>query len=202
MDEVYTTQELIDILWQERLACVKGERLNLAVGYSGHQVIDRFVDPQAIQKFTAYQDFKATIHRYQQQHQVSGILWHNLTIDSQTLHYPAVHENLIALQGDIQVLQQAKTAVVEFWHRATQGMDFYLSVCHGKDYQQISPFSMVEMVNHSQWATIWKWENVHFKEIILQLGLSAIELVDRPPENLHLATEDIHAVNPGSKPIG
>ena len=202
MDEVYTTQELVDILRRERVACVRGERLNLAVGYSGHQVIDRFVNPQAIQKFTAYQDFKATIHRYQKQHQVSGILWHELTINHQTLRYPAVHENLIALQTDIEILQQAKAAVVEFWDWATQGMDFYLSVCHKKDYQKISPFSMVEMIKHSQWATICKWENVHFKEIILQLGLSAIELVDRPPENLHLATEDIHAVNPGSRPIG
>jgi hypothetical protein len=181
---------------------VKGERLNLAVGYSGYQVIDRFVDPQAIQKFTAYQDFKATIHRYQQTHQVSGILWHSLTIEHHTLHYPAVHEDLITLPTDLQILQRAKSGVVEFWHRATSGMDFYLSVCHGKDYQQINPNSLVEMINHSQWATIWKWENSQFKEIILQLGLSAIELVDRSPENLHLATEDIHAVNPGSKPIG
>lgn len=202
MNEVYTTQQLIEVLRRERLACVKGERLNLAVGYSGHQVIDRFVDPQAIQKFTAYQDFKATIHRYQQTHQVSGILWHSLTIDEQTLHYPAVHEDLITLPTDLQTLQRAKAGVVEFWYQATAGMDFYLSVCHGKDYQQINPHSLVEMINHSQWATIWKWENSQFKEIILQLGLSAIELVDRSPENLHLATEDIHAVNPGSKPIG
>ncbi len=202
MNEVYTTQQLIEVLRRERLACVKGERLNLAVGYSGYQVIDRFVDPQAIQKFTAYQDFKATIHRYQQTHQVSGILWHSLTIEHHTLDYPAVHEDLITLPTDLQILQRAKSGVVEFWHRATAGMDFYLSVCHGKDYQQINPNSLVEMINHSQWATIWKWENSQFKEIILQLGLSAIELVDRSPENLHLATEDIHAVNPGGKPIG
>ncbi|NJL89372.1 MAG: hypothetical protein HC916_05890 [Coleofasciculaceae cyanobacterium SM2_1_6] len=38
------------------------------------------------------------------------------------------------------------------------------------------------MINHSQWATIWKWENSQIlSKIILQLGLSAIELVDRPP---------------------
>jgi len=202
MDEVYTTQQLIEILRRERSACVKGERLNLTVGYSGHQVIDRFVDPQAIQKFTAYQDFKATIHDYQKQHQVSGILWHSLTINHKTLHYPAVHENLIALQPDLEILRAAKPTVVEFWQEVTQGMDFYMSVCHGKDYQKINPASTIEMINHSQWATIWKWENVHFKEIILQLGLSAIELIDRSPENLHLATEDLHAVNPGSKPIG
>jgi hypothetical protein len=202
MNEVYTTQQLIDILRRERLACVKGERLNLRVGYSGYAVIDRFVDPQAIQKFTAYQDFKAAIHQYQQQQQVSGVLWHQLTINQKTLHYPAVHENLIALPSDIQILQQAKTAVVEFWQEATQGMDFYLSVSHGKDFQQIISPSMQAMIDHSQWVTIWKWENVHFKEIILQLGGSAIELVDRPAAHLHLATEDIHAVNPGSKPIG
>ncbi len=65
MSKVYTTEELIKILAVERQACLKGDRLKLEVAVSGNPVIDQFIRTDGLQKFSAYQDFKAAIHEYQ-----------------------------------------------------------------------------------------------------------------------------------------
>ena len=97
MSKIYSTEELIQILNQERQACLKGERLNLmATPAVGNPVVDCFLKPEGIQKFTAYQNFKATIHQYQQEHQVSGIVWREIIVRGKTLQFPFVNEQLIA----------------------------------------------------------------------------------------------------------
>jgi len=54
--------------------------LNLAAKVSGKPLIDKYLRSDGIQKFTAYQDFKAAVHRYQREHRVSGIVWRQLTL--------------------------------------------------------------------------------------------------------------------------
>jgi len=61
-------------------ACLLGQRLNLAAKVSGNPLIDKYLRSDGIQKFTAYQDFKAAVHRYQREHRVSGIVWRQLTL--------------------------------------------------------------------------------------------------------------------------
>ena len=104
MNKVYTTLELIQILAAERQACLKGERLKLDVTVSGNPVIDQFIPTEGLQKFTAYQDFKASIHEYQRENQVSGIVWKDLTVKGKTFHYPEVDAQLIALNTDLEIL--------------------------------------------------------------------------------------------------
>ncbi len=90
MSEVYSTEELIKILADERRACMNGERLNLTASLSGNPLIDRFLKPDGFQKFSAYRDFKAAVHHYQRQHQVSGIIWKKQALKGKTLRYPAI----------------------------------------------------------------------------------------------------------------
>src|ERR687885_1785598 len=136
MLEVYSTEELIKILADERRACMNGERLNLTTSASGNPLIDRFLKPDGIQKFSAYRDFKAAIHRYQRQYNVSGIIWRQLTIKGKTLCYPAVDEQLVALSSDLEMLKAAKASILTFWYSVTQDMDLYLSINSGKDYRR------------------------------------------------------------------
>ena len=134
MSKIYSTEELIQILNQEREACLKGERLNLkATPAVGNPVIDCFLKPEGIQKFTAYQNFKATIHQYQQEHQVSGIIWREIAVQGKILYFPIVDEQLIALPRDFEQLKAAKIKLLEFWGDVTAGMDLYLSLNSGKD---------------------------------------------------------------------
>ena len=197
----YTTQELIQILANERQACLQGRRLNLAVKASGNFVIDKYLKIEGLQKFTAYQDFKAAVHRYQRENNVSGIVWRQLTVKGKTLSYPEVDAQLIAVQSDIELLKNFKAHIIAFWDEITVGMDIYLSLNHGKDYRQIKPVDVDRIIYRGEWASLWKSENSNFLEIILQLGWG------QPQEAAYRrgwpdsGSEYIHAVNPGNRPI-
>ena len=197
----YTTQELIQILANERQACLQGRRLNLAVKASGNFVIDKYLKIEGLQKFTAYQDFKAAVHRYQRENNVSGIVWRQLTVKGKTLSYPEVDAQLIAVQSDIELLKNFKAHIIAFWDEIAVGMDIYLSLNHGKDYRQIMPVDVERIIYRAEWASLWKSENSNFLEIILQLGWG------QPQEAAYRrgwpdsGSEYIHAVNPGNRPI-
>ncbi len=202
MSQVYTTQELIQILADERRACLNGERLKLKVTVSGNPVIDQFIKTDGLQKFTAYQDFKAAIHEYQREYQVSGIVRKTITVKGKTLDYPAVDSQLITLPNDLQILKDAKNSILNFWYEVTTDMDLYLSVDNSKQYQPIELVDVERIVNRTEWSSLWKWENSQFLEIILQLGWGKAESAAYKRDFPASGSEYIHAVNPGNKPIG
>jgi len=202
MSKLYTTQELIQVLAEERQACLKGKRLKLEVTVSSDPVIDQFIRTDGLQKFTAYQDFKAAIHEYQRENQVSGILWKDVTVKGKTLHYPEVDADLIALDSDLDIIKSAKNSILEFWYIVALEMDLYLSFSNGKQYQKIIKPDVQRIVQRTEWASLLKWENANFLEIILQLGWGKPEEAHYKRGRPHSGSEFIHAVNPGNYPIG
>ena len=201
MSEVYSTEELIKILADERRACINGERLNLAASASGSPLLDQFLKPDGIQKFSAYRDFKAAVHRYQRQHQVSGIVWRQLTMKGKTLRYPAVDDQLAALSSDLEILKAAKVSILAFWHTVTQGMDLYLSINSGKDYRQIRLDEVGAITKGTEWASLSVHGNSTFLEIILQLGWGQPEEASYKRGWPLSGSEYIHAVKPNQRPI-
>ncbi|MCG6138677.1 MAG: hypothetical protein MET45_29460 [Nostoc sp. LLA-1] len=202
MSKVYTTEKLIQILADERQACLTGKRLKLEVTVSGNPVIDQFIQTDGLQKFTAYQDFKAAIHEYQREHQVSGIVWREMTVKGKSLHYPEVNTELIALSGDLEILKNAKSSMLEFWYEVTAGMDLYLSFNNNKQHQKILKPDVERIAQITEWASLWKWENSSFLEMILQLGWGKPEEACYKRGRPQSGSEHIHAVNPGNHPIG
>jgi len=201
MSNVHTTQELIQILANERQACLQGKRLNLAVKASGNIVIDKYLKTEGWQKFTAYQDFKAAIHRYQRENGVSGIVWRQLTLKGKILCYPEVDGQLIALPSDLEVLKAAKASILAFWREVIVGMDLYLSFNNGKDHQLIMPADVDRITRRTEWASLWKSENSNFLEMILQLGWGQPQEASYRRGWPESGSEYIHAVNPGNRPI-
>ncbi|MFB2773358.1 hypothetical protein ACE1AT_29410 [Pelatocladus sp. BLCC-F211] len=199
--KVYTTEDLIKILAAERQACLKGDRLKLEVDISGNPVIDQFIRTDGLQKFSAYQDFKAAIHEYQKEYLVSGIIWREVAVKGKSLRYPEVDSQLIALSGDLNILKVARNSILEFWNQVTVEMDLYLSVKNGKQYQQIIKADVDRIAQRTEWASICCFEKSNFLEIILQLGWG------QPQEACYKrgfptsGSEFIHAVNPGNHPI-
>jgi hypothetical protein len=202
MSKVYTTEELIQILRSERQACLKGERLKLELTVSGNPLIDQFIKSDGLQKFTAYEDFKAAIHDYQKEYQVSGIVWRKVTIKSKTLLYPEVDTQLIALPCDLEILKNAKNSLFNFWNEATDGMDLYLSFNNNKQYQEIIKSDVERIAQRTEWASLCVFKNSNFLEIILQLGWGKPEEASYKRGRPHSGSEYIHAVNPGNRPIG
>ncbi len=202
MSQVYTTQELIQILADERRACLKGERLKLEVNVSGNPVIDQFIKTEGLQKFTAYQDFKASIHEYQRKYKVSGITSQIIDVKGKTLHYPVVDSQLITLPSDLGILKAAKSSILNFWYEVTGCMDLYLNINNSKQYQAIEEIDVERIAYRTEWCSLWKWENPQFLEIILQLGWGKVELAAYRRNFPVSGSEYIHAVNPGNVPIG
>ena len=202
MEKRHTTEELIKILEDERQACLQGKRLNLSAAISGfNPVIDKIVKPEAIQKFTAYQDFQVTIHRYQIEYQVSGIVWNRLTINGISLKYPMVDERLIAIPNDLAILREFKHSVLGFWQEVSLCMDLYLILNHGKDYRQILPADVTAIAARTEWANLCKREKSDFLEIILQLGWGQPAQASYRRGWPDAGSEYIHAVKPNHKPI-
>lgn len=201
MSKVYNTQELIQILAAERQACLKGERLKLDISVSGNPILDQFIQAEGFQKFTAYQDFKAAIHEYQRQHEVSGIIWQEVIVKQKKLRYPEVDPQLAALNSDLLVLYAAKNSILEFWDTVTDGMDLYLSFNHGKQFQTITQGDVQHIIERSEWAGLCVYENSQFLEMILQLGWGKPEEACYKRGFPASGSEYIHAVNPGNKPI-
>jgi hypothetical protein len=201
MLEVYSTEELIKILADERRACMNGERLNLTASLSGNPLIDRFLKPDGFQKFSAYRDFKAAVHHYQRQHQVSGIIWKQQALKGKTLRYPAIDEQLVALPSDLEIIKAAKRSILSFWWDVTLGMDLYLGINAGKDYRQINPNDVKAIAYRTEWASLSQHGNSTFLEIILQLGWGKPEEASYKRGWPTSGSEYIHAVNPGTCPI-
>jgi len=202
MFSVYSTEDLIKILADERRACISGQRLNLKASPSGFSpFIDKFLKTDGIQKFTAYNDFRAAVHQYQHDHHVSGIIWQTLTIKGKTLRYPKVDDQLIGLPSDLILLQETKSAVIDFWKEVTGDMDLYLSLNGGKFHRQIEPADVERIVQRSEWATLCKLGNERCLEIILQLGWGKPDQAAYRRGWPESGSESIHAVIPGSHPI-
>jgi hypothetical protein len=203
MSKVYTTEELIQILADERNACINGKRLNLAASPSQiSPVIDMFLQTDGIQKFTAYNDFRAMVHRYQHEHQVSGLVWQTLTINGQSLRFPRIDDQLIALADDLQVLRHKKASVLSFWRQATVGMDLYLSMNGGKAYQPIAMQACDRMIHRTEWAILSQQGSGEMLELILQLGWGKPEVASYRRGFPESGSEYIHAVYPKNRPLG
>jgi hypothetical protein len=210
MKQLYTTAGLLQILAEEYRSCVNGQRLSLTATVSGiNPLIDQFLNPEGIQKFTAYLDFRTTVHRYQQEHQISGIVWRQLIHRDQVLNYPEVDEQLIALASDLKILQAAKPTVYQFWQQAlareavnlNAPLDLYIGGNPGQEYQPITQPDVDQIAGRSEWATLSKHQQADFLELVLQLGWGKLEeaLYKRGwPES---RSQFIVAVTPGHTPI-
>lgn len=202
MSKAHSTEDLIRILADERRACLSGQRLNLKVSPSGSPVLDMFLKTEGIQKFTAYSDFRATVHQYQREHQVSGIVWQTVTVKGKLLHYPKVHDQLIALPQDVVTLRSTKALLLDFWQQVTQGMDLYLSLNGGKCHQPIISTDVQRIMQRSEWASLCQQGSEQSLELILQLGWGNPDEAAYRQGWPDSGSEYVHAVHPGRQPLG
>lgn len=200
MAKNYSTSELIQILAEERRACMNGQRLNLAVSLSGSPFLDKFLQPEGFQKFAAYNDFRAAVHQYQRDNEVSGIVWHQLTIKGYPFRFPKVDDQLIALPADLEVLRSFREKLFAFWWQVTVGMDLYLSLSAGKSHQAIAPVHVERIMQRTEWASLSFQGKADTLEIILQLGWGKPEEAAYRRGFPDSGSEYVHAVYPGNHP--
>jgi hypothetical protein len=202
MDRVYSTEELLQVLETERRACMSGKRLDLAAQPSGiNPVIDRLIEPTGIQKFTAYDNFRSTIHQYQREHQVSGLIWQEITVGQDSLRFPQIDDELISLSQDLRLLRAAKPKVVEYWEQVTGKMDLFLSVQQCKGFVRTDHQGIDHILQRTEWATIGMQGRGEALELILQLGWGKPEAAKYHRGFPESGSEFVHAVYPGREPF-
>ncbi|MBF2025145.1 MAG: hypothetical protein IGS48_00045 [Oscillatoriales cyanobacterium C42_A2020_001] len=202
MSQSYSTDDLIKILAAERRACMNGQRLNLAVSPSGSPFLDKFLRSEGLQKFTAYSDFRAAVHRYQRENYVSGIVWQTLMVRGRYIRFPKVDDQLIALPDDLELLKTAREQLFAFWWEVTAEMDLYLSLNGGKFYQPVTSVYVDRIMQRTEWASLSQQGSSTNLEMILQLGWGKPEEASYRRGFPESGSEHIHAVNPGNQPLG
>jgi hypothetical protein len=204
MERVYSTEALIQILAQERRACMSGHRLSLTAQPSGmNHVIDQLIEPTGIQKFTAYENFRDTIHQYQHEYQVSGIVWQEITIGNRSLEFPQIDPQLACLTQDLRILWASKQSVLDFWRSVTAAMAVFRSEKHGSQFTPLGDRDAVEpLIARSEWATISHHGRDDRLEVILQLGWGKPDAARYQRDFPTSGCEFIHAVFPGREPLG
>ena len=148
----YTTEELIQILDQELRASWKGERIVLSsANRIDNPVISMALGTEKLSKVFAYQDFQSQIHEYQKVHQVSGVVWGTCSFANHILRRPEIHNQLIAIPGDKEILTKAKAEVMDFWWQTTQGMKFWQA---GHDPKPLTADFVTRAAQETEWAEI------------------------------------------------
>jgi hypothetical protein len=148
----YSTQQLIDILDQELRATWKGERILLSSAQRlDNPVVEKAIDLNKVGKVFAYRDFRRQIHEYQQNYQVSGLIWRNCNFRNKSLCYPEIHNQLIPVLGDKERLMEYKETVLHFWQEMTQDMNYWLVVNH---LRSLSADSLASLIQETEWAEI------------------------------------------------
>jgi hypothetical protein len=148
----YSTQQLIDILDQELRATWKGERILLSSAQRlDNPVVEKAIDLNKVGKVFAYRDFRRQIHEYQQNYQVSGLIWRNCNFRNKSLCYPEIHNQLIPVLGDKERLMEYKETVLHFWQEMTQDMNYWLVVNH---LRPLSADSLASLIQETEWAEI------------------------------------------------
>jgi hypothetical protein len=148
----YTTEQLLEFLDQELKATWKGERVLLSSDQRlANPVISKAIGTDKLSKVYAIQDFRAQIHAYQQEHGVSGLLWHDCHFQGQTIRIPELHPQLAAIPQDKLTLVAAKPAILNFWRASTTGLNLWLA---GSRPQPTTLDHVETLATNSEWAEI------------------------------------------------
>ncbi len=155
----YTTNELIKILDRELKENWKGKRVVLSSAQRiNDPVVAKALNMDRVNKVFAYRDFRSQIHEYQQNHQVSGIVWRTCTFEQQSVTYPEIHNQLVPIRGDKKILVAAKPEILDFWYQTTAKMKFWLvnsNTANNKSYHQLIRSEYLQkLIQQTEWAEI------------------------------------------------
>jgi hypothetical protein len=155
----YTTEELIKILDCELKENWKGRRVVLSSAKRiNDPVVAKALNMDQVNKVFAYRDFRSQIHEYQHQHHVSGIIWRSCSFAQQSITYPEIHNQLIPVEGDKEILIAARAKILNFWERVTSQMNFWLvnhqKNQHGNHHHKISSDYLRKLIGQTEWAEI------------------------------------------------
>ena len=168
---VYTTEKLTEILVDEF------ERCSSIISDKPQNQRTTFDIEQDAIACKAYQEIMRQIWHYQLQHQISGLVWCEYEYVGYAVAFPKVHENLVALEGDIDVLRAYKQHVIQWWLNVVGGRRIWRDYSEGQ--RVLSDVRHVlRVAQHVDWA-IPVIEDFPVPRITVHLEWGVPEDVDR-----------------------
>ncbi len=148
----YTTTDLIRILDQELRATRLGKRVLLSPeDRINDPVLAKALGTDQMSRIMAYQDFRTEIHRYQQKHQISGLVWHECRFRGKSVCVPELHPQLFAVEGDKETLMAAKAEILAFWWEAAESLTLWGAAY---DPPPLSRSAVEQLIETAEWAEI------------------------------------------------
>jgi len=175
IDRLYTTEELVQILKDEQMACIKGERTfpmpKNAEEIASQTPLGSILGAQRLFEVGCYHEFRDQVQKYQLKNNISGLEVKVCIIGGRLYRLPRPVHQLELTKDDYQVLKLAKDAVVDAF---LSGVDefTYLSFSHeDKSHAQFDIETTIKYVRHfagfCDWAEIIKADEL---EITINLG--------------------------------
>lgn len=126
----YTTSELISILdtaikRSVEIQCACSPLRLPGEDHADWETIFEFNAKNSQTALESYWQQREQIHAYQLEHQVSGLVSDEWTYQGKTIQAFSVHDQLIAIPGDKQVLIQQTPQLIKWWVEVTQGMNLW-----------------------------------------------------------------------------
>jgi hypothetical protein len=116
-DKIYTTDELVKILREEQMACVKGQRTfpmpDNAEEIAKQTPLGSILGAQRLFEVGCYHEFRDQVQEYQLANNISGLEIKVCIIGDKLYRFPEPIHQLELTKDDYQVLKLAKDAVVE-----------------------------------------------------------------------------------------
>jgi hypothetical protein len=148
----YTTEQLLEFLDQELKATWQGKRVLLSSDERlANPVVSKAIGTEKLSKVYAIQDFRAQIHAYQHEHDVSGLIWHDCSFQGRSIRIPELHPQLAAIPQDKLALVAAKPAILKFWRTSVTGLNLWLA---GSQPQPTTTDHVEALATQSEWAEI------------------------------------------------
>lgn len=158
---VYTTLELISILdtaikRSVEIQCACSPLREPEADHADWETIFEFNAKNSQTALESYWQLREQIHAYQLEHQVSGLVSDQWTYQGKTIEAFCVHDQLIAILGDEQVLIQQTPGLIKWWVEVTQGMNllWYSPTSECKDDYCVDYEEIWRLAPLAQWASI------------------------------------------------
>ncbi|MGF1537307.1 MAG: hypothetical protein ACFB4J_12615 [Elainellaceae cyanobacterium] len=157
----YTTEQLIRILDDELRAAWKGDRLLLSSSRLSDPVMEKALGTEKLSKVYAYRDFRSQIHQYQIEHGVSGLVQRSCRFNGQVIHFPEIHNQLVAIPRDKDDLIASKAKILAFWRANADQMPLW----------QLGPTRPISVSQANQHIQAAEWVEIEAGRTELYLGL-------------------------------
>lgn len=157
---MYNTEQLISILdtavnRSVEIQCACSPLSAPEAETADWEIIHKFNAKNAAAALEGYWQLREQIHNYQHEHQISGLIAEERTYQGKTIKAFSVHEQLISILGDKEVLRKQTPKVIEWWVEVTQGMELWHSPTFNReDDYRVSLEEILPLAPLVEWAEI------------------------------------------------